>query len=263
MQSYNLFNPNQPPQTPSTTQPATQTPSNTVSSSSFNSSMALEAPVSVLPPAIINLNAAAVSQPSSVNVPVGIDPTTITAPGSSVPGVGPNPSSNPGGVTPPTASNPNQPVVPPLSGPVTGVTPPTSSTDPGVNPLSWIPLNGRCEWFDDGKDTKGCEPNAQDLQRKADELEANIKKSTGLSAQERAALEFELVKTLAWRVDLLNPGGTGPSARASIWAVVESPAYRNLSPERKLALWQVVSTGLQTGKLGRDDLGRVAGGMWG
>jgi hypothetical protein len=101
------------------------------------------------------------------------------------------------------------------------------------------------------------------LQRKADQLEANIKKSTGLSAQERAALEFELVKTLAWRVDLLNPGGTGPSARASIWAVVESPAYRNLSPERKLALWQVVSTGLQTGKMGRDDLGRVAGGMWG
>jgi hypothetical protein len=129
--------------------------------------------------------------------------------------------------------------------------------------LSWIPLNGRCEWFDDGKDTKGCEPNAQDLQRKTDQLEANIKKSTGLSAQERAALEFELVKTLAWRVDLLNPGGTGPSARASIWAIVESPAYRNLSPERKLALWQVVSYGLQTGKMGRDDLGRVAGGMWG
>jgi hypothetical protein len=129
--------------------------------------------------------------------------------------------------------------------------------------LSWIPLNGRCEWFDDGKDTKGCEPNAQDLQRKADQLEANIKKSTGLSAQERAALEFELVKTLAWRMDLLNPGGTGPSARASIGAIVESQAYRNLSPERKLALWQVVSTGLQKGEIGRADLGRVAGGMWG
>jgi hypothetical protein len=57
------------------------------------------------------------------------------------------------------------------------VKPPTGSGEGEVNPLSWIPLNGRCEWFDDGKDTKGCEPNAQDLQRKADQLEANIKKS--------------------------------------------------------------------------------------
>jgi hypothetical protein len=150
-----------------------------------------------------------------------------------------------------------------VGNPVTEVKPPAGSGEGGVNPLSWVPLNGRCEWFDDGKDKQGCEPNAQDLQRKADELEANIKKSTGLSAQERAALEFELVKTLAWRVDLLNPGGTGPTARASIWAIVESPAYDNLSPERKLAFWQVISYGLQTGKMGRADLGQVAGGMWG
>ncbi len=133
VQSFNLIAPTQ--STPSNTHNSSNTPSSTVSSSAFNSSLALEAPVSVLPPAMISLNAAAVNAPSSVSVPVGIDPTTITMPGSGVPGVGPNPSSNPTGVTPPTASNPNQPVVPPVSGPVTGVKPPTSPSDPTVGTM--------------------------------------------------------------------------------------------------------------------------------
>jgi hypothetical protein len=78
-----------PSQTPTTTPNPTSNPGNPApntsqTSSNFNSSMALEAPVSVLPPAIVNLNTNAVSTPSSV-IPA-VDPTTITAPGSSVPG---------------------------------------------------------------------------------------------------------------------------------------------------------------------------------
>jgi hypothetical protein len=249
VQSYNLFNPNQPSQTPSSTQSQPSTPSTTVSSSNFNSSMALEAPVSVLPPAIINLNTNAVSQPSSV-IP-SVDPTTITAPGSSVPGVGPNPSSNPGGVTPPTASNPNQPVVPPVNGPVTGVKPPTGSSEPTVTPKflyeasdgticdSEVSMTSPFDPCGTPKDIRDYEKKMElERQGKSGDINAKIE----LAKQDVALLAGRMCKDKKTEcVDYVNRLGA-------------SDYYESLDPARRLHLWQITKGGLMSGDIGKKDL---------
>ena len=153
------------------------------------------------------------------------------------------------GVTPPTGSSPS----------VSPVTPPSSGGT--VTTLGYKMLNGNCRWFEKLTESS-CEPNASDLQIRAQELEDEIKDSAGRPPQEQAALAFDLAKVLAWRSDLLYPGGS-PSRRASVEAMANAPAYKNLSPERKLAFWTVLDRGMMTGKTGRADLANLAGAMWG
>ena len=147
-----------------------------------------------------------------------------------------------------------------VSSPTSSVKPVGSST---VKPLYYAPLNGRCAWFTDPTGKDSCTPDATDLQIRAGEIEQEIKDSIGQPVQVQADLHFQLAKVLARRIDLIYPSSNGPTARASIEAMVLSPAYKNLSPERKLAYWKVVDTGLATGKIGRSDLGNMAGALWG
>ena len=135
--------------------------------------------------------------------------------------------------------------------------------------MYFAPLNGRCAWFGDTNVEYAlsapdqCEPAAIGLQEKADWLEKQIRNAGGSSVQERANLEFQIVKTQAQLIDIKFPSSNGSSATASINAMVLNPLYKELSPERKLAFWKVLHQGLATGNIGRTDLGNMAGAMWG
>jgi hypothetical protein len=170
----------------------------------------------------------------------------VTAPVGSVPVSSPNTVKPPASAVKPVSSKPSGAV---------------------VRALYFAPLNGRCAWFGDTNTAftveDKCEPAAIGLQEKADWLENQIRNAGGSSVQERANLEFQIVKTQAQLIDIKFPSSNGPSASASISAMVENPLYKELSPERKLSFWKVLHQGLATGDIGRTDLGNMAGAMWG
>jgi Colicin E5 ribonuclease domain len=193
--------------------------------------------------------------------------SSVTAPNSSVAGSLPSAS----GVTPPNSGVPSSVpsssgVTPPGSSPgtATGVTPPTGGGK--VTPQNFRINGGPCiqSWvFGSLSDTDCHDWDVDALQRKADALKEEIKNSTGRSPQERASLEFDLAKVQAQRLDLTHPNTGGASGKASVEAMVNAPVYQKMTPVEKLAYWQVLNYGMESGNVGAKDLANTAGAMWG
>jgi hypothetical protein len=117
---------------------------------------------------------------------------------------------------------------------VSSVTPPVSSVKPvgvTVKPQAFVLINGNCTWDADTsyefemtrKDT--CEPDAKDLQDKADWLEKQINNSGGKTIQDVANLSYLHAKTLLKRLDLTCPGAC--LEKDSITNIIESRMYNN------------------------------------
>jgi hypothetical protein len=117
----------------------------------------------------------------------------------------------------------------------------------------WGPNGEICGTVYAKGESDGC-TKARNLQQEADRLENQIKNTT--DAQSKAALEFELVKARAGRIDLYFPNE--PSALQAVIDLSKTPAYINMDPAKKSGLWNSFSVSMAQGKLSGTGIRAVA-----
>jgi hypothetical protein len=224
----------------------------------FTSQFSLEAPVSVLPPAISSFSVTSIVNPLEdlSALPSLGSISEIAAPGIAAPGTVSTPSSGAGGITAPSDSSAGVPSLPRVESPngnVSSVAPPIT-IQAEIKQLDWARnLDGDCvELGLTFGLLPSCTPTAQQLEDFNTRQKLELKAAMGGDEGDKAKAElarFDATK-LAMRVCKNDATKCGEA----IASISSSDMYKGLTPKEQIRFWKGISRGLSEGKLGKNDL---------